>query len=370
MIYIEPTPYILGLIKEVRKQTAGNLEVIFLKENITQTWNLSNLDGVDTILSRLRVNPIQYLIQKITKNSYQCVHLAGWSDYLVLFVLFFSWFKNIPVAIESDTQISWHHIMWKKIVKRIFYPVLFKFPSVFLPGGSRQAEYFRYYGVHESRICIAQMTVDVSYIMSRCKQMGSHRKIEIRKQLGFSMDEVLFIFVGRLVDWKGIKDLMMAFDGISSLHKSARLLVVGNGPEKEFVEDAVRKNGAIKYMGRLDQEEVLDMYYASDIAVVPSFKEPWGLVVNEAMAAGLPVIVSDQVGCIDDLIQNGKTGLIFPSGDRRALAEAMQKLLFSREERKRMGLNGMSVISGWTFEEEAKRIVASWDTITQVEKIS
>jgi glycosyltransferase involved in cell wall biosynthesis len=105
---------------------------------------------------------------------------------------------------------------------------------------------------------------------------------------------------------------------------------------------------------------VIRAYNCADIGVVPSIFEPWGLVVNEAMAVGLPVIASDRVGCVDDLVKHGKTGMVYHAGSPEELSRVMLHLLESPKKRIQMGLGGRRLISGWTLEQQARTTVAAW----------
>jgi glycosyltransferase involved in cell wall biosynthesis len=366
MIYIEPTPYIIGLIREVKRQAPGNVDVLFLKENVTQAWNLT-VNDMGMNINYLNRSSAFSLVRGIFGRSWACLHLAGWAQPWISFSLLLAWFRRIPVAVESDTPLRPKQVFWKKAVKRLVYPVLFKMPKALLAGGARQMKYFQHYGVPSSRIHHMQMTVDIEYIQKRCRALGVVGRFEVRKKLGIEIQDVVFVYVGRLLGWKGVGNLIRAFNELCNIHSNIKLLIAGDGPEKQEIEILARENPSIKYLGRWGFEEIIGLYHASDVAVVPSFGEPWGLVVNEAMAAGLPVIASDQVGCVDDLVKHGENGLVFPAGDHEKLVFTMKQLLHDQAKRKEMGLNAQSLISKWTLREEAARIVNAWSNLIKAE---
>lgn len=360
MVFIEPTPYIVSLVDEVTKQAGGAVEVIFLRENATQQWNLA-ITGLNVrLLPSEMAKAVIELVRTIVRGNYAVIHLAGWSEKLILIALFTAWLLRIPVVIESDTQLTESVSLWKRAMKRAIYPFLFRIPGMLLPGGSRQATYFRHYGVKDERLMIARMTVDVAGIMRKCEEMGGNGRCARRRKFGFSEDDVVFVFVGRLLEWKGVENLLKSFDLFSAKHHNARLVVAGDGPMRDMLTLAVERNSAIRYLGRLDSQQVVEVLHASDVAVVPSHWEPWGLVVNEAMAAGLPVIASDSVGCVDDLVVDTMTGTVIKANDNEALAAAMIDMLQDKEKRDRMGGEALRSISGWTLEREADVIIKSW----------
>ena len=119
----------------------------------------------------------------------------------------------------------------------------------------------------------------------------------------------------------------------------------------------------IRYQGWLENERLIDYYFISNVFVLPAHWEPWGLVINEAMAAGKPVIVSDQVGCVDDLVIDGQTGLIVKSQSVNALFDAMNYFYTHLEECQRMSKRALQLISNWTLQDEAKCICAAWSNV-------
>lgn len=363
MVYLEPTSYIIAFIKEVLKQVEGRVDVLFISKNISQEWNLS-LDGIPgRILPGGLLSSTRILYRSIARGRYRVVHLAGWGNIFLLIALFVAKLHRIPVVVESDTPLYVCLPAWKRCIKAVLYPVLFSIPTMLLPAGSRQVEYFRHYRVDEKRIRIVNMTVDVTHIIKRCIELGESGRNNVRTKLGFCVEDVVFIFVGRIVDWKGIKDLVASFELISCKHSNVKLLVVGDGPSREFVCKAAENNRAIKYAGRLDQEGVIEMYHAADVAILPGHFESWGLVVNEAMAAGLPVIATGAVGCVDDLVKKDFTGIVVEVGDIKAIAGAMEAMLENPLKRKRMAKMAGDFISGWTLEEEVRKIIQVWNEV-------
>lgn len=360
MIFIEPTPYLLGLIEEIIKNSDGQAKVLFLRENSTQQWNVSIAGIQAEVLPTSFLAAMIYLHHIIHSGRFRVIHLAGWSEKLILFSMITAWLHRIPTVVESDTPLPVAIAPWKRFAKRLAYPLLFKIPSMFLPGGTRQANYFRHYGVADERIRIAHMTVDVTHIMKRCSELGETGRLKIRQELGFSQSDVVIVFVGRLIDRKGLDVLMESFDIFSRKLHTVKLLLVGDGPLRKKIEYLAEASDSIRYVGRLDTDGVIEMFHASDIAVVPSIVEPWGLVVNEAMAAGLPVIASDAVGCVDDLLHENSTGKIVKTNSVGELVNAIQYLAENGEARTGMGLTARVMISEWTLRREAKMVLNAW----------
>lgn len=156
-----------------------------------------------------------------------------------------------------------------------------------------------------------------------------------------------FIFVGRFERAKGIDVLLDAWRGCSGC---GTLTLIGEGSLRSHLTRRIEEQGlrGVTLKGHLDENELARAYSEADVLVLPSLSEPWGLVVNEGMAAGLPVIASTAVGAAPDLVEHGRTGLVVPPGDAEALAEAMRTLAVDPTERAVMGSRAAEKIKGFT----------------------
>lgn len=360
LIYLEPTDYVLGLIARLRAAWPGPIEVWFVGRDLSQAWNLSLDDPDMTLLPQSYRSAVRYLLRELRAGRFSLVHLAGWGHSVLLTAMLLAWLRGIPVAVESDTHLTPTALTWQRRAKRLLHPMLFRLPAVFLPGGQRQAVYLRHYGVEASRIRIAQMTVDVTAIRRHRAGIRVAERLRLRERFGLSKRAVVFLYVGRLEPCKGVTDLLDAFGELCIQPRDATLLMVGDGSLRELVAMAARSQPGIRAVGRLQGLDLLDAYAVADVLVLPSHFEPWGLVVNEAMAAGLPVIITDRVGCGDDLVAPGKNGLVVKAEDPQALSAAMERLAEDADLRWRMGQEAWDMIAGWTLENEAGRVVEAW----------
>jgi glycosyltransferase involved in cell wall biosynthesis len=210
---------------------------------------------------------------------------------------------------------------------------------------------------------VAQMTVDVCAIRRFCANREAVRSAA-RARWGMSADERIVLYIGRLEVYKGLQELLSAFARAIEEESDMRLAIAGDGSLRPRVEAiAANADCRITYLGRLSGDEVLRAYLAADLLVLPSLFEPWGLVVNEAMACGLPVIVSARVGCADDLVRQGETGLVVGAGREIELTNAIRQLVRDAPARGRMRHAAESLISNWTLKEEAQNIICAWRKI-------
>jgi glycosyltransferase involved in cell wall biosynthesis len=221
--------------------------------------------------------------------------------------------------------------------------------------GSRSKRYLIELGAHADRIHMVWNTVRVEGLMRRSEE-GRCRRQEIRAELGIRAEDVLFLYVGR---FQACKNLDMLIDGFSRVRtQNAILGFVGYGPEEA---DLRRRAGAaanVRFFGAVSLDRITDYYVASDTFVLPS-GDIWGLVVNEAMACGLPVIAANTVGSSDDLIVHGENGYVYPWDDLDALANALDRLATDAGLRVRMGAASQSRIQRFTYQHAVPELVAA-----------
>lgn len=363
ILYLEPTPYVAGLVDQLRCVWRGRLVVCYVASDLSQSWGLEVHGNDVLILPAQRWHAISVIWRYFRSGRFQLVHLAGWGHPVLLATLVLARLYGIPVAVESDTPTTKAILEWRTRLRRFGHPFLFKIPSVFLPGGSRQAAYLQHYGVDDGRIRIAQMTVDVDAIRAHVAGVDPLRRRAVRQLFGIASDATLFLYVGRLEKHKGLNTLIAAFRRVSSVRSGLALQLVGDGSQRGALEHAARDCPGLHLAGRLAGLELLDAYAAADVFVLPSLFEPWGLVVNEAMAAGLPVIASDRVGCIDDLVRPEETGLVVEAERSDVLADAMERLVHDAGLRARLGAAASRLISSWTLENEAHNVTAAWQSV-------
>jgi glycosyltransferase involved in cell wall biosynthesis len=189
--------------------------------------------------------------------------------------------------------------------------------------GEANREYLRHYGVDDARLFFAPHFVDNDRFGAdahEARRSGAAQAF--RRRYGIPEDAFLFLSVGKLIDVKRIRDFIEAMARIANGREGIQGAVVGAGPLQanlERLRDARR--APVRFLGFHNQSMMPTCYAAADALVLPSAHESWGLVVNEAMACGLPAVASDTVGAAPDLVAG--TGRVFPSGNIARLADAM-----------------------------------------------
>jgi glycosyltransferase involved in cell wall biosynthesis len=190
--------------------------------------------------------------------------------------------------------------------------------------------------------------VDNAFFQRRAAEARPHRA-ELRRKLGLTDVRPVVLFCGKLIAKKDAASLIRAL-----AQESAQLLVVGDGDLRPQLEALASEllPGRACFAGFRNQSELPALYDLADVFVIPSTYEPFGLVVNEVMNAGKPVIASDRVGCWSDLVRPGVNGAVFPAGDAAALAAALRPFLTDPALRERAGQASLQIIHRWSFAED------------------
>lgn len=182
----------------------------------------------------------------------------------------------------------------------------------------------------------APQAVEVEHFSQPVSEVA---RAAVRSFLATPEDGLLVLFAGRLVREKGVEVLLEAWK-LAGLGHGAVLALAGDGPLRHVVE---RRGSGVRSLGYLPRSKLRSLYAAADILVLPSirtatFAEPWGLVVNEAMLQGTPVIATDAVGAVvGGLVQDKRNGLVVPAGDPVSLAAGLRTLAKNQELRERLG---------------------------------
>ena len=168
---------------------------------------------------------------------------------------------------------------------------------------------------------------------------------------------------------KRCSDLLEAFLKLSQtnrLEPLPYLLIVGEGQERATLESRAdeARPGDIRFLGFRNQSELPGFYDLCDLFVLASVDEPWGLSINEVMNAGRPEIVTSEVGCQKNLVQDGVNGCVIPAGDIDTLAESIRTMLASRETRRAMGAQSLRIVNEYNFEQNVAGLRQALHAVT------
>lgn len=255
---------------------------------------------------------------------------------------------------RCETHLGLRRSSLRRAFRKVLMPWFYRAFDACLAIGSRNAEFYRRHGVPDDRLFLVPYVVDNRRFMEGARLSEEERR-EKRRELGLPPPDVpVVLFLSKMTSRKRPSDLLEAFRRAQKERSvRAALAFVGTGPEQQRLERRVARAGIsnVHFLGFRNQSVLPEIYGACDVFVLSSENEPWGLVVNEAMCAGLPVIASEEVGAAGDLVEDGENGFQYEAGDVEALARALGPLLESPQLRRRMGRASRHKIDEWGLDE-------------------
>jgi glycosyltransferase involved in cell wall biosynthesis len=207
-------------------------------------------------------------------------------------------------------------------------------------------------GVPADRIFLMPYAVDNRRFTASSRLSNAERR-EVRASLGVGDDRPIILYSAKFQPRKRPDDLLRAAALLTREETPFQLAMLGSGEMEPQLRAMTRSLGLTQvcFAGFVNQSALPRYYGACDAFVLPSADEPWGLAINEAMCAGLPIVASSEIGCVPDLVRDGSNGCIFPAGHVVALADALRSLIADAGLRQRMGQASRDLISRWSYAE-------------------
>jgi len=340
------------------KHTIGGLDKQF-GENIV--WDIPLLNGYNyTFLKNYSLKPavagsffglVNFgVVNYLLKRKPEFIILHGWSYFTHILVLIVAKLLRIKVVLRSESPVSAEKNKSKLnylIKKRIL-----GFCDRFLYIGKENKSFYKYMGINESKLFYTPYCVDNDrFLNTRVNFSGETDSI--RLQFNIPLSNKLLLFCGKLIDKKRPLDIVKALEQLK--RDDISLIYVGTGDLKYEIEEfiGIHKMSNIYFAGFVNQTELYKYYMSSDIFILPStFGETWGLVVNEAMLHSLPLIVSDHVGSVADLVKQGVNGYSYACGNIDELKERIELLCcLNKKELKSLGAKSFDIIQNYSFKE-------------------
>jgi glycosyltransferase involved in cell wall biosynthesis len=274
-----------------------------------------------------------------------------------LFAFAVAHYKHIPIILRCEGILPTDPGVVGR-AKNAFLRNLFKQITAFGYIGTRNRKFYKHHGVSENQLFYTPYTVDNEFFQESVQKLPPTE--ELRSELGIPKNRPIILFVGKFITRKRPALLIDAFVEATSPGE-AHLLMVGDGALSDKLKSQANDHGReddICFAGFVNQAELPRYYEASNLFVLPSVKENWGLVVNEAMNFGLPVVTSEAVGCVDDLV-TPHNGRVFSTDDFGELSEILSDLIQNDQKRQNMGEHSLNIIDNWNIEETADGIITA-----------
>lgn len=293
------------------------------------------------------VNPA--VVPAIVAGRFDAVLLfLGWGTISSLLAIATCMLTRTPFLLYGDSSFPPPSSSWRERVRASFLRALFRRASGVMASGVLNAEYYRHYGVAQDRIFSLPWAID-NERFSSAGRLSAEERAETRRRAGFAPDEVVFVFSAKLIDRKDPLTLLKAVVQMRNRRRAA-VLFLGHGALHDTLSRYAREHELhVEFAGFVNQSELPRHYAMADVFVLPSTYEPRGAVINEAMACGLPVVVTDRCGSLGDIVRDRENALVYPAGDAVALARHLDLLVDEPALRGRMAGRSLEIISTWDF---------------------
>lgn len=350
-------PYRIPVFNALAARAEIDLHIIFLSRTdaYTRQWRIyeNEIRFSYQVLPCWRRRIGKYnLLLNVNVNS--ALHTAapevvvcGGYNYLAAWQAM-NWAKRngVPFLLWSESTAfeSRHELLAVEWLKQKF---LSNCDGFIVPGRSAQ-EYLQPFVSGSRPAFLARNAVDVELFATKCANV---QKSANRLRAELALPARYFLFVGRLVKSKGVFDLVRAYATLpAALRSEVSLVLAGVGPMRAELEAAAHEiyPGAVHFAGFIHRDDLAGYYALAECLVMPTHSDPWGLVVNEAMACGLPVICTNVAGCAADLVK--ENGILVKAGDVMQLAQAMQQLATDAELRRSMSQHSRDLIHDFSPE--------------------
>ncbi len=369
-----PIQYQAPLLRQIAAQPDIDLTVYFTSDfsvhgyldqgfGVEVAWDTPLLDGYkyEVLPNRMLKNArhdrqiSSGIFRRLRRNRFDAVWIHGYSSFNSLQVMLGCKLLGIPVLLRSDsTLFDRDRSAWKLRVKILFFRALRSSVSGVLACGTANRKYWEHYFGDGCPIFDVPYAVDNKFFQQRAGEAAARRDA-LRAELGLEPGRPVLLFASKLQPRKRCLDLVDAFHRITAgpdIDRQPYLLIIGDGDDRKEVERRAAGNPSIRLLGFHNQSQLPRFFDLCDLFILPSIHEPWGLVVNEAMNAGRPILVSDEVGCQPDLVQDGKNGFVFSAGNVDSLVAALQRALSAPGELTRMGRESLRIVALYSFDRD------------------
>ena len=317
-------------------------------------WDIPLLEGYDyTFVDNVSKTPGSHTFNGIV-NPGLCKQVLSWG---ATGILIYGWaFKShlkcmrffygkIPVFFRGDSTLLDEDSSFKKKVRKIFLSWVYSKINTVFYVGQQNRQYFIRFGLKSHQLVLAPHAVDNSRFIKK-----ENAGLLWRKKLNIPYDNTVFLYAGKLESKKNPTLLLQAFKEVQI--DGAHLVIAGAGELKQELRSQFLKENNIHFLPFQNQSEMPNLYSLANIFVLPSKGpgETWGLGVNEAMACGNVILVSDKCGGANDLVKNNVNGFVFKSENLEDLKAKMRLLISNTQTLLSMSKQSLKMIDNFTFE--------------------
>jgi glycosyltransferase involved in cell wall biosynthesis len=335
-------------VSEKSRVDMGRIEQDFYQYDYTLLF--------DDALENVRLWPKIKAVFKVFKNiKPDLLNITGYYDPAQVLLLFWAKLHGVKVVISSESNARHNP---RQFVKEIIKKTILKIADGFICFGSSSTAYFLELGIQPNTILTNKAAVVDNDLLRKKYEQAVINKQQLKVKL--QLPQYNFMYVGRLIELKNLLRLLDCFSTIQS--QNWGLILLGEGDQKPDLERFIASKNIqnITFLKGVNWYEVSEAMALADVFVLASTSEAWGLVVNEAMVCGLPVLVSDCCGCVEDLVKNNENGFVFDPYNKEELTEKLNFFVQNTEQIKPMGEVSREIVTAFSPQSVALEILTGF----------
>jgi glycosyltransferase involved in cell wall biosynthesis len=352
IITTHPIQYQVPLFKELNKIKNLKLYVFYASDhgvnskgidkefNKRFAWDIPMLDGYKFFFSKKNYNYNSWFLkytglsQQLKNIEADFILIFGWNKLLYLQAFFYAIFNNVPILLRAENNLGSNNSLLKNAIKKILFPKFFNFFYKIFYIGKLNKYFYMHYGVKKNKLLFSPYFVDNDFF---------------KKKHAINNNVLNVLYVGKFISRKRPFDILKTALILKD-YKHIQFFLAGDGPLLQECKNWVKKKrlNNTNFLGFKNQFEIKKIYNKSHILVNSSAYETWALVVNEAMAAGLPCIVTNMTGCSVDLVKNNQTGYVYKLGDLKSLSKLILKFYLNKKNLRKMSLGAKNLIKKYS----------------------
>lgn len=327
-----PSPYRVDFFNCLGAMPETELTVAFLfrpkdRNDRNERWYREDYSGFQTrfLDRRMKLPGGQWFhpeIKALLQEPFDHIVICGYSHLTLMYAIRSLKRRGVPFYLEIDGGLISSGSGVRERLKRQCISAA----SCWFSTGAASDRFLLHYGAKAEGLIRYPFTSVREAELAELTDLTAEAKAEVRKKLGIPEKRVL-VAVGSFYPLKGFELLLKA---AKELPRDLGIYIIGGRPTEAY-EAIVREDGLtnVRFLDFMVKEELWDYYHAADLFVLPTLRDVWGLVVNEAMACGLPVVTTDNCVAGLEMVENGKNGLIVKTGESQALLHGLLQALDS-----------------------------------------
>jgi glycosyltransferase involved in cell wall biosynthesis len=323
-------------------------------------WNVDLLSGYRSIFLGARATKrvpggffsliCPEVWREVRSGHYDAVCLHGYAYAANVLAFLAAKSCGASVFLRSETHLKLLRSSFRRRLRDGFLRIAYKFVDGFLAIGTENRAYYQSLGVPDEKIFDVPYTVDNDRFVGEAREAMARREM-LRAKYGVTDDWPVILYASKFMRRKNPDCLIRAAARLRDDGVPVSILMVGTGEMADELQALVHQLQLdhVVFTGFVNQAELPEIYVISDVFVLPSANEPWGLIVNEAMCAGLPIVASAEIGCVSDLVKDGVNGAHVEAGNVESLANALKRIVSDDALRQQMGNASIKIIEKWSY---------------------